>query len=79
MPLDPQAKRVGHDPQRFDQIVVVVEWLAHTHENDIRERSITVALPHMQQLADHFAHREVALQTHGTGGTEVTPKRATRL
>ena len=51
---------MGEDVKRAHQVVVVVEWLAHTHEHDVGKG---VKFGKAEHLVDDFGDTEVFLET----------------
>ena len=54
--------------------IEVVEWLAHSHEDEVAQPAVGVALPesaaNVKDLCDDFAGSEVANEAHLARGAE---------
>jgi len=63
------------------RLVVVVERLAHAHEDDVGHAALVVSEQsrEMEHLVDHLLSREIAAQTETTGGAESAPDGAADL
>ena len=62
---DSGAVRTGEDPQRAHRRIIVVQWLAHAHQDDV-DRLFKQAQLRSQQayLPDDFAGRQISLEPH---------------
>ena len=77
----PEAMRVIQNLEQFDRGRVVVEWLAHTHHDQIGQLSpVRSRIPgRTEDLSDHFAGGQVAIQTHQACRTEGAANSTTDL
>ncbi len=76
----PQAFLVGQDAERFHRRVVVVERLAHAHEDDVERRTGEAGVVREHpDLPGDFAGREVPRESHFSGETEAASDRAPDL
>ena len=85
-PADGDALGVEDDPHRLDDVVVVVERLAHPHQHDVgdhapafRARPFAVGIAGQQHLAHDLRRAEVAHPGLGAGVAERAVERASDL
>ena len=62
----------------FEDRVIVVEWLAHTHEDDVGWTGVQLACGH-EDLSDHFAGFKVASESGLAAGAEGALEAAAHL
>ena len=80
---DACAPLVGNDVHGFHHRIIVVQWLAHAHEDNVAEAPVRVArrqsTANVAHLSYNLANAEVPHEAHLASRTEYTTHRTTRL
>ena len=73
---NPQPVIQIEDLQCGDHIIKIMQWLSHPHQNDIRDRRISLD---RANLIDDFSDRQISRQAESAGKAELALHGATNL
>src|SRR5437867_884113 len=76
---DAERIRVIQQRQRAVDRSPVHQWLAHSHEHDVRDMDRRIQKSHLSHLTGDLERVEVSLKAHGAGGAEGTLQRTSSL